>query len=295
VLDNLTPGQERAVSGRVGTGRFGETVSDRIIGPAFLGDPTRTNEGYQRAIVRRAMIDQLTIDPVMSINQGLTAENPVLLAWGSRQVVDLRISGQTPRRTGNVLYYIPLTMSVRGHVTFQGDLIRSNTIEENQGMFNKDPFSINMGRGELTMSFRPIAFNGTLTATRVVLAPNFGGNVAELGGRGKPVAPADQQPCRDDGQDDSVSSDCAPPSSPEPCDPTTKECFAQGLPDVEVFDRRGEGAWLRLTTLEAGQAYDLEHPERYVDPGTGTLLVRFVNDSDGTSFQFDVGIEGDVR
>ena len=292
LIDDLKPGQERTVSGTVGASRFGETVADRIIGQAFVGDPTRTNEGYQRAIVRRAMIDQLTIDPAMNVNLGLTAETPVLLAWGSRQVVDLRISGQTPRRTGNVMYYIPLTMRVRGQVAFTGDLIRATTIEANQGMFNKDPFAINMGRGELTMSFRPIAFDGTLRPTRVVLAPNQGGSFVDFGKRGTPIGPAAEQPCRDD---DTDPADCAPPASQEPCDPTTKECFFQGLPEVELFDRRGEGSWRRLPKLDFGQAYELENPDRYIDPGTGALLVRFVNDSEGTSFQFDVGIEGDVR
>jgi hypothetical protein len=266
-------------------------VSDRIVGPAFLGDPARSNEGYQRAIVRRAMIDQLTIDPVMSTNTGLTAETPVLLAWGTRTVVDLKISGQAPRRTGNVLYYVPLAMRVRGHVAFQGDLIRTTTIEENQGMFNKDPTAINMGRGELTMSFRPITFNGRLNATRVILAPNFGGNFTDLGNTPKPLAPVDHQPCRIVATD---AAGCVPPPSREPCDPSTKDCFFENLPDVELFDRRGDGKWLRMDRLDVGQVYEVDHPERYVDPGTGTLLVRFVNDSEGASFQFDVRIEGDV-
>jgi hypothetical protein len=291
VLDDLAPGQVRTVSGVVGRNRFGESVSDRIVGPAFLGDPARSNEGYQRAIVRRAMIDQLTIDPVMSTNTGLAAETPVLLAWGTRTVVDLKISGQAPRRTGNVLYYVPLAMRVRGHVAFQGDLIRTTTIEENQGMFNKDPSAINMGRGELTMSFRPITFNGQLNATRVILAPNFGGNFTDLDNTPTPLAPVSRQPCRDEATD---PSDCVPPPTEEPCDPSTKDCFFENLPDVELFDRRGDGNWLRMDRLEVGQVYEVDHPERYVDTGTGTLLVRFVNDSEGASFQFDVRIEGHV-
>ena len=292
LLDDLQPGQARNVNGTVGVDRFGQSVSDRVIGQAIFGDPTRSNDSYQRAVVRRAIIDQLTMDQNMGVNLGLTAETPVLLAWGTRQVVDLRISGQTPRRTGNVLYYIPLSMQVRGHVAFRGDLIRSATIEANQGIWKQDPFSINMGRGELVMSYRPIAFEGTLTPTRVLLAPNFGGTFGELDGGGQAVGPARHQPCRDEKTD---PADCAPPPTPEPCDPNTKECFMQDLPEVELFDRRGDGSWVRLTKLSMGRAYDLRNPERYVDPGTGAVLVRFVNDSDGASFQFDVGIEGDVR
>jgi hypothetical protein len=181
-------------------------------------------------------------------------------------------------------------MRIRGHVEFQGDLIRTTTVEANAGMFNKDPMSINMGRGNLTMSFRPIGFNGTLTPTRVLLAPNFGGTFTDFGNGGQPVGPVAHQPCRDDEND---SPDCAPPPTPEPCDLTTKDCFRQGLPEVEVFDRRA-GAWMRLATLDVGRTYELEHPERYVDPGSGTMLVRFVNDTEGASFQFDVRIEGDI-
>ena len=290
VLDDIPPGESRTVSVQVGTNRFGQTVSDRVIGQAVFGDSTQTSESYQQAIVRRAIIDQLTIDPSIGSNVGLSAENPVLLAWGTRQVVDVRISGQTPRRTGNVLYYIPLTMHVRGQVAFEGDLIRTTVVDTNAGMFNKDPFSINMGRGNLTLGFRPIGFDGSLTATRVVLAPNFGGTFSDLGNGAQPIAPLPQQPCSRPGRA------CVPEPTTEPCDLTTKECFSQNLPGVEVFDRRGEGRWARLAKLDAGRTYELANPERYVDPGSGTLLVRFVNDnSDGMSFQFDVRIEGTVH
>ena len=47
--------------------------------------------------------------------------------------------------------------------------------------------------------------------------------------------------------------------------------------------------------LTMGNTYDLPDPERYVDPASGTLLVRFVNDrQDQVGFSFQVRIEGDV-
>jgi hypothetical protein len=47
--------------------------------------------------------------------------------------------------------------------------------------------------------------------------------------------------------------------------------------------------------LTMGNSYDLISPERYIDPGSGTLLVRFVNDKqEGIGFSFQVRIEGDV-
>jgi hypothetical protein len=48
--------------------------------------------------------------------------------------------------------------------------------------------------------------------------------------------------------------------------------------------------------MDVGRAYDVADPDRYVDPGSGTLLVRFVNDfQEGIGFNFQVRIEGDVR
>jgi hypothetical protein len=45
-----------------------------------------------------------------------------------------------------------------------------------------------------------------------------------------------------------------------------------------------------------GSVYEVPDPERYVDPGSGTLLVRFVNEfQDNVGFGFQLRIEGDVR
>jgi hypothetical protein len=292
LIDDIPPGVERQVSVGVGSNQFGTSVSDRVVGQPVFGDPAGTSETTQRAIVRHAMLDQLTIDQQFGANLGIQSENPVLLAWGTRQVVDIRISGQTPRRTGNVLYYIPLSMTVRGHVVFDGDLMTSSIVDTDAGMFNKDPFSITMGLGRLTMAYQPVAFDGTLSASNVVLGMNFGGDFSTLGGRPKEIAPLPKQPCP---EDDSSASDCTPPPTALKCDPNTGDCFNE-IPAVEVFDRSGDGKWLRLPELRVGNSYSLRNPARYVDPGTGTMLVRFVNDAvDGIGFQFQVRIEGTVR
>ena len=52
--------------------------------------------------------------------------------------------------------------------------------------------------------------------------------------------------------------------------------------------------WVRLPHLAGGARYAVAEPARYVDPTTGTVLVRFVNDrSDGVGFSFDLSIDGD--
>ena len=58
------------------------------------------------------------------------------------------------------------------------------------------------------------------------------------------------------------------------------------LPEVEVFDRTGAGTWLRLPQMAAEASYSLADPARYVDPATGQILVRFVNDNPQSSVGF---------
>ena len=292
LINDIPPGEQRPVTMSVGANQFGMSVSDRVIGQPVFGDPTTTSATTQQAIVRHAMLDQLTVDQQFGANLGLQSENPVLLAWGTRDIVDIRISGQEPRRTGNVLYYIPLAMTIRGHVAFDGDLMSSSVVDTDAGMFNKDPFSITMGLGRLTMAYQPVTFDGTLTATNVVLGMNFGGDFSTLAGKPKDIAPLAKQPCADEDKD---TPKCTPPPTEPACDPNSQDCFNQ-IPWVEVFDRSGDGRWLRLPRLDAGSTYALKDPSRYVDPGTGTVLVRFVNETvNGIGFQFQLRIEGNVR
>jgi hypothetical protein len=222
----------------------------------------------------------------------LPAENPVLLAWGTRQVLEVTVSGQKPRRTGNVLYYIPLGMRVEGPTAFDTDLIRSSVVELDAMFFTKDPNSLSLGRGSLTMAYRPIAFEGRLTAKRVLIGLTGGGDMPVAGGQPKALEPMKPQPCRDEPAD---APDCAEPEPPPVCDPNLGCPFIDGIPEIEVFDRSGPGSWVRMKHFAMGSTYDLADPERYVDPASGTLLVRFVNDKqDNIYFTFQVRIEGDV-
>ncbi len=54
--------------------------------------------------------------------------------------------------------------------------------------------------------------------------------------------------------------------------------------------------WKRLPHLASGTRYTVTDPARYVDPTTGTVLVRFVNDrADQVGFQVDVAVTGTVE
>ena len=48
--------------------------------------------------------------------------------------------------------------------------------------------------------------------------------------------------------------------------------------------------------MDNGARYAIADPARFVDPATGTVLVRFVNDnSDGVGFSMDLSISGELE
>jgi hypothetical protein len=68
------------------------------------------------------------------------------------------------------------------------------------------------------------------------------------------------------------------------------------MPEIELFDRTGAGTWRRMPHLGGGQTYDVANAANYVDPSTGAVLVRFVNDrQDPVSVYLALSIEGTVK
>jgi hypothetical protein len=64
---------------------------------------------------------------------------------------------------------------------------------------------------------------------------------------------------------------------------------------VELFDVVNK-EWKRLPHLTPGPRYAVADPANYLDPATGTVLVRYVNDRlEGVGFSVDVSITGDVQ
>ena len=58
----------------------------------------------------------------------------------------------------------------------------------------------------------------------------------------------------------------------------------------------GAGSWHRLPHANMGQTYDLANPDRYADPETGAILIRFVNErQDPVNVYLNVSIEGTVQ
>ena len=67
------------------------------------------------------------------------------------------------------------------------------------------------------------------------------------------------------------------------------------MPEVELFDLVA-GDWVRLPHMAGGSRYAIAEPARYVDPTSGSVIIRFVNDrDDGVGFSFDLSMTGTVR
>jgi hypothetical protein len=275
LLKELAPGAEAKVDTAIENTQFGQSLSDKVVGQVFFPNGTTANSNELYA--RHSMVDQLTYDPMFGSTGVLDNEGPVVLAWGSSELLAIEVERQQPKRLGNVLYYLPARMAVHGTTTFRSGLIRSSVIETDAAFFNKDPFSMNFGRGTATVAYRPTSFEGTLDVTEVAIGLNFGDT-------GIAVPPTQVEPLTS-----------IPPRCPNPPTADCTPAVLDGLPEVEVFDVAGQ-EWKRLPHLSPGPRYGINDPERYVDPSSGTVLIRFVNDrQDNVGFSVDISITGTVR
>jgi hypothetical protein len=141
------------------------------------------------------------------------------------------------------------------------------------------------GQGSATVVYRPLAFDGTFSASHVRLGLSFGpdGSISDRGGTAiEPIPDACIDP--------------DPKKRPDTCPKPRPVDQFDGLPEVEVFDRTGAGTWHRLPHLNQGTTYDLVGAAKYVDPKTGAVLVRFVNErQDPVSVFLGLSIQGTVR
>ena len=280
VVGEIAANSDKAVTLKPTGNPFFQSLSDRIFGQVFFGDASSVSDEGLRQRVRHAVLDQLTYDPMWGSVGTLNSSSPVILAWGRGDVLDVEIQGQTARRNANVLYYYPVDLTVRGKTIFGTDLIRSTVVSSDAAFFSKDPFSLNMGAGTATIGYQPISFEGTIAASEIQLALNFGGGSFPSPSP-TPLKPLDAIPVTCTDLTNSAPAGCAPQK-------------LDGIPEIEIFDRTGAGSWARLPHLGQGGTYAIENPERYVDPATGQILIRFVNEQQdsGVGFQFNIAISG---
>ena len=279
VLGNVPAHESRDVKLTVRENPFGASLADQIVGAAF--DNT-TPEAVRRSI-RYQIVNQLTFDPTGMFNNSLSADQAVILAFGRNQVLDIKLGNETPRQNGNILYYVPIPIEIQGHVAFSADLMRSTVVEADAQLFSKDRFFLSLGNGKATIAYKPIPFDGTFAAGSIGLGLSSGGGIGGLGG-GKDIEPLAEIPVACTDSNNTLPAGCQP----------RRDDF---LPEVEVFDLTGDGAWRRLPRMSSDAAYNLIDPERYADPATGQVLVRFVNDNPGleAGFGFQLVLEGDVK
>ena len=276
-LEDLEPGAVATVDVRVQNNLFGQSLSDKVVGQIFFGDG-RPNADTAALYIRHSMVDQLTYDPNFGSTGQLTNEGPVVLAWSARDLLHVEIEDQEPRRLGNVLYYLPARMAITGTTTFRSDLIRSSVVDSDAAFFSKDPYSMNFGRGTATIAYRPTTFEGRLDATELALALNFGGDP------GLTLEPTEIEPLPS-----------IPPRCPNPPTPECGPVIADGLPEVEIYDVASQ-EWRRLPHLSPGIRYAVARPADFVDPTTGTVMLRYVNDRlDGVGFSVDLSITGAIE
>jgi hypothetical protein len=273
-LEDIPPGATVEVKFTVSlaTNVNGISLSERVVGPMSF-DGSSLNETEQRNLVRRSIIDQLSYDPMTGAQWSLPGDSIQLLAWGTEAVLPAEIEGQQVREVANVLYQVPLPFSIGGATTFAGDLLRSSVVEADANFFSRDPWSIQLGTGDARIAWRPLPFDGTFAASKVVVAVTNNGETTMPGGN--PVTATEQARC----------------------DPAAEGCVLpqDALPDIEVLDV-ATGAWVQFAHLAGSRPYELTDAARWVDPASGEIQVRFVNERpDPLYFQFNIMVTGDVR
>ncbi|HKF85741.1 MAG TPA: hypothetical protein VKB30_08140, partial [Candidatus Limnocylindrales bacterium] len=254
MLDDIPAGGSIDVDFAVTTNsNLGVPLSEKVVGPMNF-DGSSLNESEQRRLVRRSIIDQLSFDPVTGAQFSLPGDSIQLLAWGTSPVLPATIEGQQVQHVANVLYQVPLSFTVGGTTTFTNDLLRSSVVDTDAAFFSRDPWSVQLGTGTARIAWRPLPFEGTFSAEKVLVSISQGGELGMPGGKPVLATLADR------------------------CNPATAGCVQpqDGIPDLEVLDVQ-TGEWVQLEHLSTGRPYELPEPSRWVDPASGEIQVRFVN------------------
>jgi hypothetical protein len=296
VLPDLAPGASATVDLRAQPDALGRALSERIFGQQQFTPDGRPTGDFLRDQVRRQLVDALTYDPFSGSNGTLPSDGPVLLAWGRPGVFAVTVAGQEPRTAGETLYYLPLGLAASGPVTFGPDLMRSSLVEVNAQFFNKDPFNLMIGGGSVTLAYRPIPVSGRLLPTRLALGFNMGmtgplGGGANPGGGVEPALPTSEPAATPAPSGASATGAPVGPGKPVPA-PAAGD---QNLPRLELFDRDA-GAWREVPGLVSGRVVEIRGPARFVDPASGTILLRLSNDrQDAVNLQLSVQLEGTME
>jgi len=254
---------------------FGQAIAELIVGTPQYDANGRDLDTERYA--RYAMINQLTYDINTGMNSQLPTDGAVIVAWARGQALPVEIVGESPRQTGTTLYYLPTRVAISGLTTFTSDLLRSTVVDADAMFFGKAADNMNFGKGSVTLAYRPMALEGSFTPDRLTISLGFG--ETGTGGDPLPIEPLEAIPvtCTD-----AVKEDC-------------ETIVPDGLPEAELFDLT-TSAWVRLPHLNQTSRYSVADPARYVDPASGTVMIRFVNEvNEQVGFNVSLSIRGTVR
>ena len=165
VLDDLEPGAEATIDVAVQFGQFQQSLSDKVVGQ-FFG-----NEGAMTPELARTVCSALHGRPA-DLRPDDAARPTCCRPTGRSSSPGARAScspSRSPARS-RATSATSCTTCRRdwrstASTTFRADLLRSTVVEADAVLFSKEPSSVNFGRGSVTMAYRPIGFDGRLTAT----------------------------------------------------------------------------------------------------------------------------------
>ena len=296
VLSAMAPGETRPVDlAAASANAFSQQLAERLFGQARAIDAESARTLYSR----RAVIQHLSggwNDFAGAANSTIAGDGPVILAWRSGGALDIDL-GTGAEEVGETLYVLPARASASGPVILGGDLIRHSIVETNALESFEEPTGFYLGRGTMTVDYRPVDLEGDLAVTGLALSLSQDRARAAVGeGTLLPPLPADEQP----DQDDPLGSQ-EPDGAEEPGQPPEGGAFEEfpaegGLPLIQLFDRVA-GQWLEFEPMTDRTTYRIADPERYVD-ASGAFRVRFVNRFDERSsvyFTLQSRLEGTVQ
>ena len=301
-LPDLADGASAEVTLKVSGASFGMSLSERLFGQSAY-DPTAN----RTLAVRRSLIDQLT-QSFSKFGPGtLASDGPLLVAWGSDPVLAVQVGAERPRTINETLYLVSLPMRISGTVILREPLVSHRVVENDAAWANDEGWGFSLGKGTMTVSFEPIALDGRLTATRLVLGLSNSGGGFELpepvpgplptiepgtgGGTGGGAPGNSGGGTGTGGQPE--------PTPPPPGDEPPPKEIRQDVPTIELFDRT-TASWVAFEQIGYGESREIADPGHYVDPASGAFLVRFGNpDPDNTGaqyyFSFGVRLEGVIE
>jgi hypothetical protein len=283
VLGAMAPGEARPISIAPGVGFFGQTLADQL-----LAQPGSDLEAVRAYVARRAMIQHLTGGFEFEVKGGgpvgqTFARGPVILAFRSGSTLDIDV-GTPAERVGETLFVLPARAVATGPVVFTGGLISHTVVDVNALDSFDQGFGFGMGRGTMTVEFRPIGVDGVFDVSG--LAIRLGREESEeapgaisADGSELEALPAEDQP----DPDDPLASDPQPGGG------------QFDVPLIQLFDRVG-GTWVEFERATPGATYRIADVARYVD-ATGAFRVRFVvrNADAFIGFSMTARLEGNAR